>query len=104
MNSIDRINVPCSVLQGLRFDKISISEDSDKVINDITTKCEHLTEHNEYDKVFNNMNIIKNMRIDKMETSKDRVVLNANLKSFIPTKSYSNKLKVIKTYENKIKG
>ena len=104
MNSIDRINVPCSVLQGLRFDKISISEDSDKVINNIATKCEHLTKHNEYDKVFNNMNIIKNMRIDKMEMSKDSVVLKANLKSFTPIKSYSNKLKIIKTYENKIKG
>ena len=41
MNSIDRINVPCSVLQGLRFDKISISEDSEKVTNNIATKCEH---------------------------------------------------------------
>lgn len=104
MNSIDRINVPCSVLQGLRFDKISISEDSDKVINNIATKCEDLNEHSEYDRVFDNIDVIENMRICKMETSKDRVVLNAKLKSFIPTKSYSNKLKVIKTYENKIKG
>ena len=63
MNSIDRINVPCSVLQGLRFDKISISEDSDKVINNITTKCEDLNEHSEYDRVFNNIDVIENMRI-----------------------------------------
>ena len=104
MNSIDRINVPCSVLQGLRFDKISISEDSDKVINNIATKCEDLNEHSEYDRVFNNIDVIENMRICKMEVSKDSVVLKANLKSFTPIKSYSNKLKIIKTYENKIKG
>ena len=104
MNSIDRINVPCSVLQGLRFDKISISEDSDKVINNIATKCEHLTEHSEYDRVFNNIDVIENMRIDKMEVPKDCMVLNAKLKSFTPIKSYSNKLKIIKTYDNKIKG
>ena len=104
MNSIDRINVPCSVLQGLRFDKISISEDSDKVINNIATKCEDLNEHSEYDRVFNNIDVIENMRICKMEVPKDSVVLKANLKSFTPIKSYSNKLKIIKTYENKIKG
>ena len=104
MNSIDRINVPCSVLQGLRFDKISISEDSDKVINNIATKCEHLNKHSEYDRVFNNIDVIENMRICKMEVPKDSIVLKVNLKSFAPIKSYSNKLKIIKTYENKIKG
>ena len=104
MNTIDRISVSCSALQGLKFDKISVSEDTDKAINNVITKCEDLNEHSEYDRVFNNIDVIENMRICKMEVPKDYMGLKAKLKSFIPTKSYSNKLKVIKAYENKLKG
>lgn len=104
MNTVNRVNIPCSVLQGLRFDKITLSEDKDKAINNISTKCEDMIDNNEYDRVFGNIDIIDGMKIGAMEISKDSVTLKTKLKSFVPIKSYSSKLKIINVYENKVKG
>lgn len=104
MNTVNRIKVPCSALEGLIFDKIIVSEDKDKAINNVSTKCENMTENNEYDRVFGNIDAIDGMRIGTMEISKDDVSLKGNLKSFVPIKSYSGKLKIINIYENKVKG
>lgn len=104
MNTINKLKVRCNILEGL---KLEILENS--VMNNKTNICCHtidqnLEEHFEFDRVFNNIDIIEGMLIGVMEKPHKSKKLKIRLNSIKAIKTYANRLVLLDKYENKIKG
>ena len=103
-NNINKLKVECNILEGLRMELLenSLMKNNTRIYS--TTKCEDLSEHFEFDRVFNNIDVIENMLIRVMEKPHVTKKLKLKVKTYIPIKRYINKLTLLEKYENKIKG
>ena len=103
-NNINKLKVECNILEGLRMELLenSLMKNNTRIYS--TTKCEDLSEHFEFDRVFNNIDVIENMLIRVMEKPHVTKDIKVKIKAFKPIKVYKNKLTLLEKYENKIKG
>ena len=92
----------CATLQGLKYGAISQNDYSfntkiniDSIQSDLNSFV--------YNRTLNNDNCFA-LKFKSLENPRASIMLQPKMYRFVPYKTYSNKIKVIKKYENKIKG
>ena len=102
MTRIGKLNVGCNILKGLKYGAILNNENSSIVQPTICPVQPSLNSFL-YNSTLNNDNCFA-LKYKILENPKDNLNIRTKFYSFVPYRSYHNKLKVIKIYNNKLKG
>lgn len=92
----------CATLQGLKYGAISQNDYGSDIqigVNNIQSDLNSF----DYNRTLNNDNCFA-LKFKSLENPKVSIMLQSKMYRFVPYKTYSNKIKVIKKYENEIKG
>ena len=92
----------CATLQGLKYGAISQNNYSSNTEINIESIQSDLNSFN-YNRTLNNDNCFA-LKFKSLENPRANFMLQVKMYRFVPYKTYSNTIKVIKKYENKIKG
>ena len=92
----------CATLQGLKYGAISQNDYGSDIQIDVNNIQSDLNSF-DYNRTLNNDNCFA-LKFKSLENPKADLMLQTNMYRFVPYKTYSNTIKVIKKYENKIKG
>lgn len=104
MNTISKVSRETKVLQGLKMVILENSHIETNTRVHVSTYNEDLSYSYEFDRTFNNVDVIEGIDINSMEnphTTKDAKYI---LNSFVPIKEYKNKIKLFEKYKEKVKG
>lgn len=102
MSTVNRIKVPCQSLEGLNFNSISNVDNSFDLslsIKPIQFKLDSF----DYDRTLSNDHNFA-LKYNSLENPKTSASLKVTMYRFKPYKTYSNKIKILKNYNNKTKG
>ena len=92
----------CATLQGLKYGTISQNDYGSDIQIDVNNIQSDLNSF-DYNRTLNNDNCFA-LKFKSLENPRANFMLQVKMYRFVPYKTYSNKIKVIKKYENKIKG
>ena len=104
MNTIEKLMCKVQLLDGLEMHILENSYREKGCRIYTTTHDENLEEHFEFDRVFNNVDVIEDMYVSVMEKPHKKRSIRSTIKSLVPTTEYDNKIVVLENYEEKIKG
>ena len=92
----------CATLQGLKYGAISQNDYGSDIQIDVNNIQSDLNSF-DYNRTLNNDNCFA-LKFKSLENPRANFILKAKVCRYVPYKTYSNTIKVIKKYENKIKG
>ena len=104
MSTINKLKVPCSVLQGLSFNSLLYNIKNNKATIYCETIATNLDEAFEHDRVFNDVDLLEDMNLDDVESSNKAIKAKVNINDIKPTRIYKDKIKLGNKYNNKVKG
>lgn len=92
----------CEALQGLKYQAISYNTNSDNVITTIN-HIQHDLSSFDYNKTLKNNECFA-LKFNSLENPINSNLLETTIISFIPYKTYSNKIKMITKHKKQMKG
>lgn len=104
MSTINKLKVPCSVLQGLSFNSLLYNIKNSKATIYCETIVTNLDDSFEHDKVFNDVDLLEDMNLDDVELPNKAIKTKVNINTIKPTTIYKDKIKLGNEYNNKVKG
>ena len=104
MNTIEKLMCEVQLLDGLEMHILENSYRKKRCRVHTTTHDEDLEDNFEFDRVFNNVDVIEGMDVSVMEKPHKNRSIRYTIKSLVPTTEYDNKIVVLENYEEKIKG
>ena len=104
MSTINKLKVPCSVLQGLSFNSLLYNIKNNKATIYCETIATNLDDSFEHDRVFNDVDLLEDMNLDDIESPNKTIKTKVNINDIKPTRIYKDKIKLGNKYNNKVKG
>lgn len=104
MSTVNKLKVPCSVLQGLSFNSLLYNIKNSKATIYCETIATNLDDSFEHDRVFNDVDLLEDMNLDDVELPNKAIKTKVNINDIKPTTIYKDKIKLGNNYNNKVKG
>lgn len=104
MSTINKLKVPCSVLQGLSFNSLLYNIKYSKATIYCETIVTNLDDSFEHDRVFNDVDLLEDMNLDDIESPNKAIKTKVNINDIKPTTIHKDKIKLGNKYNNKVKG
>lgn len=103
MNTILKIRQTVKTIDGLKIYKLQDSLEDERLVSYSYSDKTDLSEYAEHDRVFNDVDVIEELLVDKMETP--NVISNLEYKTscHVPITTYKNTIKLLCDYQNKLK-
>ena len=104
MSTINKLKVPCSVLQGLSFNSLLYNIKDSKATIYCETIVTNLDDSFEHNRVFNDVDLLEDMNLDVVESPNKAIKTKMNINDIKPTTIHKDKIKLGNKWNNKVKG
>ena len=103
MSTINKLKVPCSVLQGLSFNSLLFNIKYSNATIYCDTIVTNLDDSYARDRVFNDVDFLEDMNLDDIEPPNKAIKTKVNIYDIKPTTIHKDKIKLGNKYNNKVK-